>query len=239
MSLRWLGFFRVALITIAGLVLVCLALLFGPGLLAFVFGEVEEEVAREVLGAGGRVHLIVGEKLRVVFPEHELPRGRFLVHSVVLHDSPSIDALLPRLTELAELCELDVRGSQLGDPAMEHAGKLSELRSLNLAFTRVTDAGAERIGQLSRLRWLNLTGSGVGDAGMQTISQLPKLNHLLVGRTRVTDQGLEHLRGMRSLNSVDVRGTDVTAAGVAALRKALPDCRVLADRHIDVQDPAR
>jgi len=218
---------RVVLVASAAIVLTVIAAPLGRSILARVPRGVEKEVAQSVLDSGGKVGLIVGDKLVEVGTGGDLPQGRFLVQSVHFYRHPSIDDKLPGLTQLEELLELHIPGSRLGDPAMEHVGKLTKLRALNLAGTSIHDAGLASLAGLTRLRWLDLDGTRVGDPGLRGLGLLPNLNHLLLIGTQVTDDGLKQLAGMRSLCSLDLRATRVTAAGVGNLRKALPNCQVV------------
>lgn len=53
------------------------------------------------------------------------------------------------------------------------------------------------------------------------------LEELHVPGTRVSDVGLKALYGLKNLRTLDLSNTKVTAAGVAALKKALPACKVI------------
>jgi len=44
--------------------------------------------------------------------------------------------------------------------------------------------------------------------------------------SQVTDEGLQELAKLKNLDELNLGGTKVTKAGVAALRKALPRCRI-------------
>ena len=64
----------------------------------------------------------------------------------------------------------------------------------------------DRLSSFSMLRGLNLKGS------------------------TITDDGLKVLAVIKSLKEVDLTDTDVTPEGVAELRKALPNCKIVARR---------
>ncbi len=54
------------------------------------------------------------------------------------------------------------------------------------------------------------------------------VNAVNLQRTKVTDAGLIHLHGLTKLEGLDLGGTKVTDAGAKGLRKALPNCTILA-----------
>jgi Leucine-rich repeat (LRR) protein len=66
----------------------------------------------------------------------------------------------------------------------------------------------------------------VTDEGMEHAKSLPHLTVFYLSGTPVSDEGLKRLHGLTNLRELDLRGTKVTAAGVAALRKALPRCKI-------------
>jgi hypothetical protein len=73
---------------------------------------------------------------------------------------------------------------------------------------------------------LGLEGTNITDAGLAHLKGMHKLRLLWLSQTRITDAGLKHLHGLAGLRIVRVPGTKVTDAGVAALKTALPECRI-------------
>jgi hypothetical protein len=65
------------------------------------------------------------------------------------------------------------------------------------------------------------------DAGLAALAGLTQLELLRIDSKQVTDAGLEHLRGLKRLRRLDLEHTATTAEGRAALREALPKCKIL------------
>jgi hypothetical protein len=68
----------------------------------------------------------------------------------------------------------------------------------------------------------------ITDAGLPKLRPLVNLEFLHLGRTPATNAGIENLLGLKKLKRLEVTNTKVTDEGADKLRKALPDCEVLA-----------
>ncbi|HET6878582.1 MAG TPA: hypothetical protein VFI31_00320 [Pirellulales bacterium] len=77
------------------------------------------------------------------------------------------------------------------------------------------------------LRLLSLNFSPLSDDGLASLKDLPKLRAVNLKVTHCTDAGLRHLEKMPWLEEIDLTLTCVTDEGVAALRKALPDTKIV------------
>jgi hypothetical protein len=163
------------------------------------------------------------------------------------------DAGLKHLITLTGLRYLELNDTRVGDGGLEHLLVLTSLDSLFLSDTRVSDAGLARLGALTSLKALGLSGPQLSDSGMAHLKALTGLRYLTLNDTRVGDAGLAHLKALtglqtlglngtgvgdrgleplkslKALRQLDLTGTKVTAGGVAALRKALPRCKVVAE----------
>ena len=73
---------------------------------------------------------------------------------------------------------------------------------------------------------LHLNHTGVSGACLVHLKGMPRLRELQLRYTRINDQGLAHLEALTSLEEIDLTGTGVSPAAVAALRQALPRCRI-------------
>ena len=65
------------------------------------------------------------------------------------------------------------------------------------------------------------------DSGLAGLADLTQLERLTLRSNHVTDAGLEHLRGLKRLRQLALERTATTPEGRAALREALPDCKIL------------
>jgi beta-lactamase regulating signal transducer with metallopeptidase domain len=69
---------------------------------------------------------------------------------------------------------------------------------------------------------------GTVDADLAHLAQLKGLKALSLEGAQVTDAGLAPLEQLTGLQYLNLTNTQVTDAGVAALRRALPDCSIVA-----------
>ncbi len=113
------------------------------------------------------------------------------------------------------------------DAGLQHLSDLRNLEDLDLHGTQISDAGLIYLKPLTHLRKLNLMGTGVTDAGLDQLGGMANLEELNLYRTRITNAGLERLKRLKALREVDLRYTRTTSAGVDGLRAALPATRLL------------
>jgi hypothetical protein len=107
--------------------------------------------------------------------------------------------------------------------------ELPELRQLNLRLDgRVTERDLEPLRQLKALEWLLFHHSDEGgDELLAQVPHLPALKTLQISRVPVSDRGLEHLHGAKQLKTVRLSGCQgITPAGIQALKSALPAAEV-------------
>jgi hypothetical protein len=83
-----------------------------------------------------------------------------------------------------------MRGTKIGDTALEHISGIKALESLNVSSTLMTDVGLERLTQLPNLRELTMGGNELGDAGLQALRQMPKLVYLDLSGRQGTDKNV-------------------------------------------------
>ena len=100
---------------------------------------------------------------------------------------------------------------------------LSPLAGMPLAMVGV---GGTKVTSLLPLQGMPLSGLYFNNTGVSDLSPLKgmPLMSILADRTNIAD--LSPLEGCQRLTSINVRATKVTSAQVAALRKALPNCKV-------------
>jgi Leucine-rich repeat (LRR) protein len=152
--------------------------------------------------------------------------------------------------------KLDLSGTPLGDSDLQALAALTALTELSLGGTQVSDAGLTSLKGLKKLRRLVLDGTALRglelannlkelvdltelrlgcatltDVVAKQLGELKTLKRLVVlslAGSSIGDETLKQLHGLTGLGELDLTGAPfVSAAGVAALRKALPKCRIL------------
>jgi hypothetical protein len=127
----------------------------------------------------------------------------------------------------AGLEKLDLSQTNVGDKALGPLARWTALKWLNLWCTQVGDGGLKHLAGLPKLAWLNLDNVRVSDAGLAHLAGLGSLENLNLRQTDISDAGLEHLKRLAGLKELNLGVTSVSDAGVAALRAALPHCRIV------------
>lgn len=217
----------------------------------------DREVARRVLGLGGRVTIVTERKevRRGLTRVEDLPAGPFFLQAIDLGGASSADdAALAQLDELPQLEALLAAGTGLTDKGLSHLSACKHLTELSLSETAVTAEGLEflaalprltrlylartalgpegtkRLGTLSALTHLSLAGVPLTDADLAPLTRLVHLEWLDLSQTGLSDAALVHLTRLRTLREVNVTGTHLSDAGREELAAALGSgCRVLGD----------
>jgi internalin A len=149
------------------------------------------------------------------------------------------DVGLELLTPLTNLRELAIGGNKLTDTGLQSLRQLPGLIYLDLSGAERTDSGLwsvsltepglDAIATLGNLRHLRLNGTLVSSRGIGRLAGLTKMEWLdLEGCARIGDGLVPILASFRNLRRLDLAGTRVTDKGVAALRRAFPNCKILA-----------
>ena len=141
---------------------------------------------------------------------------------------------LAELSRLTQLEFLNLTGNAMRDDGLKHLRSLTRLRDLNLSRVWISDAGLDHLANVSGLRRLVLlfsegfAGPIVTDAGIETLSSLEHLTDLNLVDSRVTDAAVDELISLQKLSHLTVTGSQISADGISRLRKAKPDCAVIA-----------
>lgn len=138
------------------------------------------------------------------------------------------DAQLAGIVMFPELAELDLTGTGLHDACLSSLLEMKNLRAVKLKGTKVTNDGFRLLSQIPALVLLDASNTAVTDDGLVDAGQWTNLRYLSMNNTAVSDTGLKHLESLRDLKGLSVINTAVTEAGVLNLKKALPDCLIVA-----------
>ncbi|MFT4513198.1 MAG: hypothetical protein ACI89X_000114 [Planctomycetota bacterium] len=122
------------------------------------------------------------------------------------------DATLAKLAPIAaNIFELDLARSEVGDAGCRQLAKMPRLVKLSLRQTQVGNSGVKELAACQELRSLNLFGTATGDYALTALASL------------------KHLR------SLYLYETETTANAVVRLRKAIPGLRVVS--ALDLPEP--
>jgi len=102
--------------------------------------------------------------------------------------------------------EVDLRGTTIGDAALENLVGLQRVRSVLLNETAVTDAGMATVGKVATLQNVDLRGCTISNAGLEPLTALSELKALRLsgesGVTSVDDDGMVHVGKMKNLKAL-------------------------------------
>jgi uncharacterized protein (TIGR03067 family) len=158
------------------------------------------------------------------------------------HPRRDAGGVLAKLPDPGTAFGLDFHcGWDAGVPLKEFA-KLKNLQSLNLGAVRSPDrpkayADLNDLAELTNLRALYLFYMPVADADLRHVAALKNLRVLDLSSTRVTDAGIKELAALKDLRWLNLQTPRVTAKGLAALRKELPNCKILTYDSADTDSP--
>lgn len=159
---------------------------------------------QEVLQADGRVATV--------------QRGRDVILSVGLNQTPFADDGLAQLKKLKILGSLRIDMTKVTDAGLVHLKELTNLRELGLFGTHITDGGLVHLQGMTNLQMLVIGGTTIADVGLAHLKGLTNLQNLSLNYLEMTDAGLAHLKGLTNLQGLDLGGTKVTDAGLVQLK---------------------
>ena len=139
-------------------------------------------------------------------------------------------ALVTQLSERNPLlrAEFSSFAGEIDDSALGALGGIkNNITQLDFSRTRMTDVAMRAAGGMQHLSWLAARNTVVSDNGLKSLSSLKFLTYLNLAGTKVTDRGLKTISSLKSLKEIYLWGSEVTDNGVAALRKELPDAKII------------
>ncbi len=151
------------------------------------------------------------------------------VEELNLASTDLTDAGLASIKGLTNLRSLVLRDARLTDYGLAHLAGLTGLRELDLIRTRISDKGMEAIGLLSGLKSLSVDYAELHDAGLKPLLAIEGLERLSLDNTHVGDGALEYLKRFQKLKYLNLYHTLVSKDGYAALKAALPGCKIIWD----------
>ena len=103
----------------------------------------------------------------------------------------------------------------------------NNISHLNLSRTQVNDQALGSVKKMKHLIWLGLRSTSVTDNGIRNLSGLKFLRYLNLSSTEISDKSVKELSKLKDLEEIYLWNSKMTDSGVAALRKALPDAKII------------
>ena len=122
--------------------------------------------------------------------------------------------------------ELDLKGTNISDVALENISCLLELVELNLDGTNITSNAMKYIRDIRRLDLLSLNSTRIDDDAIKYLNGTSIMN-LCLRNTCVTNNSIEHFCNIKNLEELDIRGTLIDENGAKKLRELMPDLIVI------------
>ncbi len=188
---------------------------------AAVNDDPDRRAATYILSVGGKVG--INEIPQEYSDVRELPKSRFRLTSIKLHDCQQVSAAgLAACRGCQHLTQFQLSVSaRVGDSGLEPFRQCKKLTSLALAGTSVTDAGLAYFSGCRDLTALSLHEHLVTDLGLENFKDCRKLESLGLAHAQMTEKGLGDFQNCRNLQSLSVRNTPV-GDGAFALLKNFP-----------------
>ena len=127
-----------------------------------------------------------------------------LVNNVVLED-----VSLAHLGTLANMKELIVAATPIGDAGTEVLSKLSRLETLEIDQTEVGDGTLAQLKGLANLKRLSIGFTTITDAGLANLANLTNLEELMFSQAKITNEGVKHLAGLTKMRFLVLNSTKI------------------------------
>ncbi|MFK7820895.1 MAG: leucine-rich repeat domain-containing protein [Planctomycetaceae bacterium] len=129
------------------------------------------------------------------------------------------DAMMPVLSGLSGLRELDLDHTKVSDQGLVHLQNLENLRSLKLR--RATTNGAVfKLLKLPNLERLEVGQTLFGVEGSKYLKNMPNLKVLIAGTAGISDETLKGLRACKNLEELFVGSNGITDDGLKFLKSS-------------------
>ena len=186
----------------------------------------DRRAATYVLSVGGKV--VINEIPQEYTDVRELPKSRFRLTSIMLHDCKQVSAAgLAACRDCEHLTQFQLSNSaDVGDAGLEPFRQCKKLKSLGLAGTGVTDAGLAYFNGCHDLTALTLYEHLVTDLGLANFKDCQKLESLGLAHERMTEKGLGYFQDCRNLQLLTLNNTPLGDGALAQL-KSFPKLKSL------------
>jgi hypothetical protein len=122
--------------------------------------------------------------------------------------------------------------SEVGQEELETLSQFPKLRELKFyGVGTFTGDNWQPLTNSKRLEKLNLSGQWFGDDEIEFLQSMSQLQELELDGSLITDEGLKKLARFTKLRWLRVVEARTSPEGLAALRAALPNCRIEGEGH--------
>jgi Leucine-rich repeat (LRR) protein len=208
-----------------------------PKSVHIIWSEPNDTAARAVLNAGGKVD-VAAEGASADIPVQalrDLPTKCFRIRRVSLAGVPHpSNEVFNALTNpgVDALDSLDLSHTAVNDRDLPALKGMTHLRRLVLDDTPIAGPGLIHLKELPELVELRLGCPALSDAFLEELAALKKLERLSLAKSPVSDRSAKRLALLTHLRELDLSDTKITAARIAELKKALPECRIIANSAV-------
>ncbi|MFN0199268.1 MAG: leucine-rich repeat domain-containing protein [Planctomycetaceae bacterium] len=145
------------------------------------------------------------------------------------------DRSMPVLCRLPKLISLLLDGvPRVTDAGITCISEMTQLRELFLAGTQLTDAGIDSLLGLTNVWSLTLSDTKITDAGVAKLSKLNSLGLVMLNRTQIRGYGLWNFP--QGADNLYLEGCPVTDEGIAGFLKTHDKTRILSLSGTQVTD---
>ena len=143
--------------------------------------------------------------------------------------SPSItDDGVAAIGQLSNLRYLSLSSTNVAGTCLKELVKCKSLEGISFYQTPISNSAISNLKKIKGLASISLSDTAITDEGMKSLAECNDLDTIIIHKCKVTDKGIAELAKLKGLLYLGVgKDTQVTELGCRALRKALPDCRVV------------
>jgi serine/threonine protein kinase len=149
----------------------------------------------------------------------------------IIAESLVNQALIDRVEKLPaddfDLVVIHLKKLTLAPDDLEQISKLRHVEWIDLGGSTITGGRLDRLRDLPNLQRLWLINTNVGNEGAKDACRFSSLGFLGLNGTKVDDNVIPEIARLSNLGSIDLRNTMVTAQGEQALRRQLPNCKLM------------
>lgn len=158
-------------------------------------------------------------------------RGFKKLRTLRLRGAYVTDEGIAGLGAMTSLETLELFYPFITDESLVHLSRLVNLRKLTITDARLTDKGLEFLESLQQLQELTLKNVPITSAGLRRFSAASRLTSLNLNGSLIDENAIAFLAKLKGLRELEVDTRKISTADLAALRMAMPWCKVAASQE--------